>query len=210
VGSRAGRGDLRVVLELRQPVQRLGQVPVGLAEQLHGDRKQHGRGRASRLSGSPKASRRRAASSPAGHSALRTRTRRPSRPRRSSLRRAVGLIPCATASSVRIPRGVLYVRAGKAAHGRRTSVPSTPTTPTRTSRRCVEVDGFRRAGLLDRPVALAEVHACGDLAHDDRGDNPVDDHAERRPPSGVGDEVASVLPEVLEPVPHHAGHEQPR
>jgi hypothetical protein len=32
-------------------------------------------------------------------------------------RRAVDLVACATASSVRSPRGVLYLRAGKAAHG---------------------------------------------------------------------------------------------
>jgi hypothetical protein len=44
------------------------------------------------------------------------------------------------------------------------------------------------------------VHAGCDLANDDRGHNPVDDHAERRPPSRVGDEVGSVLPEVLESV----------
>jgi hypothetical protein len=45
------------------------------------------------------------------------------------------------------------------------------------------------------------VHAGGDLADDDRGDDPVDDHAERRPPSRVGDDVASALREVLEPCP---------
>jgi hypothetical protein len=44
---------------------------------------------------------------------------------------------------------------------------------------------------------LAEVHACGDLNDDDRGDDPVDDHAERRPPPCVADEVGSMPPEVL-------------
>jgi hypothetical protein len=38
------------------------------------------------------------------------------------------------------------------------------------------------------------VHSGGGLGDDDRGDDPVDHHAERRPPSRVGDEVASVLP----------------
>src|SRR4051794_40091804 len=62
----------------------------------------------------------------------------------------------------------------------------------------------------ERRTRLAEVHACGDLTDDDRGDDPVDDHAERRPPSRVDDVVGSVLPEVLEPVADHASHEQPR
>jgi hypothetical protein len=43
-------------------------------------------------------------------------------------------------------------------------------------------------------VLLTEIHARSDLANDNRRDDPVDDHAEWRPPSGVGDEVASVLP----------------
>jgi len=58
--------------------------------------------------------------------------------------------------------------------------------------------------------ALAELHAGGDLDGDDRGDDPVDDHAERRPPARAGDEVAAVLPEVLESVAGQAGDEQPR
>ncbi len=57
--------------------------------------------------------------------------------------------------------------------------------------------------------ALAEVHAGGDLADDDGGDDPVNDHAEGRPPSRVGDEVAAVLPEVLEPVAGQPRHEEP-
>ena len=57
--------------------------------------------------------------------------------------------------------------------------------------------------------ALAEVHPCCDLANDDRGDDPVDDHAERRPPSRVGHEVGSMLPKVLESVAGQARHEQP-
>jgi hypothetical protein len=73
-------------------------------------------------------------------------------------------------------------------------------------------DGVRHAGAWFGRWAgrLGEVHAGGDLADDDRGDDPVDDHAERRPPARVCDEVALVLPEVLESVPGHAGHEQPR
>jgi len=43
-----------------------------------------------------------------------------------------------------------------------------------------------------------EVDAGGDLDDDDRGDDPVDGEAERRPPAGVGDEPGSVLPEVLD------------
>src|SRR4051794_1181427 len=39
----------------------------------------------------------------------------------------------------------------------------------------------------------AKVHAGGDLANNDCGDDPIDDQAERRPPSRVGDEVGSVL-----------------
>jgi hypothetical protein len=54
------------------------------------------------------------------------------------------------------------------------------------------------------------VDACGDLSDDDGGDDPIDGHAEWWPPSRVGDEVAAVLPEVLESVADQAGHEQPR
>src|SRR5690242_14929225 len=43
-----------------------------------------------------------------------------------------------------------------------------------------------------------------------RGDDPVHDEAERRPPSSVGDVVAAVLPEILEPVAEEADHQQPR
>ena len=40
--GQAGRRRLRLVLELRQPAQALGQVPVALAEQLHRGRQQDG------------------------------------------------------------------------------------------------------------------------------------------------------------------------
>lgn len=47
---------------------------------------------------------------------------------------------------------------------------------------------------------LVEVDAGEDLDCDDRGREPVDYEAERRPPPGVRDELASVLPKILEPV----------
>ena len=44
LGLRSGRGGggVRFVLELRQPAEALGQVPVALAEELHGGREQDG------------------------------------------------------------------------------------------------------------------------------------------------------------------------
>jgi hypothetical protein len=54
------------------------------------------------------------------------------------------------------------------------------------------------------------LHAGRDLDDDDRGYDPVDGHAERWPPSGVGDEVAAMLPEILEAVPDKAHDEEPR
>src|SRR5439155_686721 len=65
----------------------------------------------------------------------------------------------------------------------------------------------QRAGLVvDR---LPKVHASDDLDDDDRGDYPVDDHAEGWPPSRVGNEVGSVLPEVFEAVTDEADDEEP-
>ena len=55
-----------------------------------------------------------------------------------------------------------------------------------------------------------EVDADGDEHDEDRGDDPVDDQAERRPPAGVGDIVGPVLPQVLDPMAGKAGHQQPR
>src|SRR5437588_5724138 len=63
------------------------------------------------------------------------------------------------------------------------------------------------------PVArrvLAEVNARGYLDGDRSGGYPVDYEAERRPPPGVGHELAAVLPEVLEPVAVEAEDEQSR
>src|SRR5919197_2792681 len=42
VRSGGGGGGLRFMLELRQPAEALGQVPVALAEELHGGRQQDG------------------------------------------------------------------------------------------------------------------------------------------------------------------------
>jgi hypothetical protein len=51
--------------------------------------------------------------------------------------------------------------------------------------------------VVDR---LPKVQASNDLDHDDRGEYPIDDHAEGWPPSRIGDEVGAVLPEVFETV----------
>src|SRR5205807_7859642 len=47
------------------------------------------------------------------------------------------------------------------------------------------------------------------LGGDRGGSDPVDYETERRPPASVCDELAAVLPEVLEPVGGEAEHEQP-
>ena len=99
------------------------------------------------------------------------------------------------------PTGSLPSRAPAQARRRRRSPPSRHGDE--------HAPGDMRAGAA-RTRSLAEVHACCDLANDDGGHDPVDDHAERRPPSRVGDEVGSVLPEVLDSVAGEAGHEQPR
>jgi hypothetical protein len=57
---------------------------------------------------------------------------------------------------------------------------------------------------------VVEVHAGHDLDGDDRRRHPVDDEAERRPPTRVGDELTAVLPQVLEPMAGEADDEQPR
>jgi hypothetical protein len=56
---------------------------------------------------------------------------------------------------------------------------------------------------------LAEVDAGGYLDGDRGRGYPVDYEAERRPPPGVGHELAAVLPKVLEPVTGEAEDEQP-
>jgi len=57
--------------------------------------------------------------------------------------------------------------------------------------------------MRGRPVPLiVELkHPRHDLDGNDRGGDPVDDEAERRPLPSVRNELTSVLPEILEPVP---------
>jgi hypothetical protein len=55
-------------------------------------------------------------------------------------------------------------------------------------------------------VLMVEVDADGDQQDEDRGGDPVDDEAERRPPASVGNIVAPVLPKVLEPMAGEAEH----
>ena len=50
------------------------------------------------------------------------------------------------------------------------------------------------------PRSLAEVDTSDYLDGDHGGSDPVDHEAERWPPASVCDELAAVLPEVLEPV----------
>jgi hypothetical protein len=49
-----------------------------------------------------------------------------------------------------------------------------------------------------------DVHARDYFDDDDRRGHPVNDQAERRPPTGVGNELAAVLPEILEAVTRQA------
>src|SRR6185312_4299441 len=64
-------------------------------------------------------------------------------------------------------------------------------------------------GHETRVERLSKVHASDDLGDDDRGDYPVDDHAERWPPPGIRDEVGAVLPEIFEAVADEADDEEP-
>jgi hypothetical protein len=60
----------------------------------------------------------------------------------------------------------------------------------------------RRVGLVVDP--LPKVHAGDDLDGDDRGEYPVDDHAEGWPPPRVENEVGAVLTEAFEAVTDEA------
>jgi len=55
-----------------------------------------------------------------------------------------------------------------------------------------------------------KVDAGGNQDDKDRSGYPVDDEAERRPPAGVGNIVAVLLPEVFESVGGEADYQQPR
>ncbi len=55
-----------------------------------------------------------------------------------------------------------------------------------------------------------EGDSSDDRHGDDRGGDEVDGHAERGPPPCVGNEVAAVLPQVLQPVADEADDDQPR
>jgi hypothetical protein len=48
---------------------------------------------------------------------------------------------------------------------------------------------------------VVEADASGDQHDEDRGGDPVDDQAERRPPSGVSHILAAVLPKSVVLVP---------
>jgi hypothetical protein len=54
---------------------------------------------------------------------------------------------------------------------------------------------------------VVEMHAGDDLDGDDRRDRPVNHKTEGRPPACVGNELTSVLPEVLETVAGETGDE---
>jgi hypothetical protein len=59
-------------------------------------------------------------------------------------------------------------------------------------------------------VLAVEGDAGGDQHHEERRHDPVDDQAERRPPSSIGHIVAALLPKVLESMAGEAEHQQPR
>jgi hypothetical protein len=58
-------------------------------------------------------------------------------------------------------------------------------------------------------VLAVEGDAGGDQHHEERRHDPVDDQAERRPPSSIGHIVAALLPKVLESMAGEAEHQQP-
>src|SRR5436305_920339 len=60
-----------------------------------------------------------------------------------------------------------------------------------------------------REQLLMKSCACNDLDGEDRGDEPVDGGAKRRPPPCVGNVVAALLPEVLETMACVAKDEEP-
>ena len=49
-------------------------------------------------------------------------------------------------------------------------------------------------------LLIVKVHAGHNFDGDDRRRHPVDDEAERRPPTRVCDELTAVLPQVLQPM----------
>ena len=94
--------------------------------------------------------------------------------------------------------------AGRKSPGQHLSVADSATRVPRRGTRLVDLklvvrawDDQRVGFVVDR---LPKVHASDDLDGDDRGDYPIDDHAEGRPPPRVRNEVGSVLPEVFEAV----------
>src|SRR5512132_399462 len=54
-----------------------------------------------------------------------------------------------------------------------------------------------------------EVEPRDDLYRDEESDDPVDRCAERRPPPGAGDELATLLPRVLEPMGREPKRKEP-
>jgi hypothetical protein len=56
---------------------------------------------------------------------------------------------------------------------------------------------------------MVELNVRDDFDGDDDCHCHVDDKAERRPPSGVGDVVSAVLPEIPRAVSEQSGNEQP-
>ncbi len=70
------------------------------------------------------------------------------------------------------------------------------------------VIGFCRWSVV--LVLGVEVDAGGDQHDQDRCGDPVDHQAQRRPPARVGNKVAALLPQVLDPMAGEAEHQQPR
>ena len=59
------------------------------------------------------------------------------------------------------------------------------------------------------PERLFEVYAGDDRHGDDYRGDPVDDHAEPRPPPGVGHKRAAMQPQVFEPVADESDDDWP-
>src|SRR5205823_10606215 len=56
---------------------------------------------------------------------------------------------------------------------------------------------------------VVEVNSCNYFDGDDQSCDPIDDIAEGRPPSCIGDVVGAVLPKILEAMAGVGDHKQP-
>jgi hypothetical protein len=54
-----------------------------------------------------------------------------------------------------------------------------------------------------------KLYSCHNRYQKNKGGDPVHRGAERRPPSGVGDELGALLPSIFDTVPSETNNEEP-